>query len=233
MSGGELTRRGLLLAGPALGFRLEEAVLDVRAGAVRGSLQGPLPVGSIQKVFLALAVGGGARSWECTGRGCWRRHGRVDLAGALRDSCNGAFREWAQAVDLIRVNAVMRGYGLAEVAAGQSFWGEDSGWRPDVGDLLRAFERVVREGALRGALVEAGRTGTAAALGREVGGYAVAAKTGTAVCVHRDRADGDGLVVAAGPAEAVRWVLLMRGHGVTGSRVAGAAGIRMRELLRG
>jgi len=54
-------------------------------------------------------------------------------------------------------------------------------------------------------------------------------KTGTAVCLHTPRAPGDGFAIVMTPSTEPELLLMVRMHGVPGSRAAFTAG---RILLR-
>ena len=70
----------------------------------------------------------------------------------------------------------------------------------------------------------AARSGTAAAVSRELQGRGALAKTGTAPCIHRQKAPGDGLAMVMVPADHPRLALLVRVHGKPGSEAAAIAG---------
>ena len=69
----------------------------------------------------------------------------------------------------------------------------------------------------------AARSGTAAAVSRELRGGALA-KTGTVPCIHRQKAPGDGLAMVMVPADHPRLALLVRVHGKPGAEAAAIAG---------
>ena len=93
--------------------------------------------------------------------------------------------------------------------------------------LLRAYRLLLADPnaaeLARGMAISA-RSGT----GRAAGVGLV--KTGTAPCVHRRRAPGDGYAIAFFPAAAPRYALLVRVHGVPGAQAAVELG-RMLRLL--
>jgi len=153
----------------------------------------PMPVGSLQKPFVARAwaqahPGGPSPRFTCAkGSGCWFKagHGELGLARALAVSCNTYFLSLARDTPLGELKASLGAEGFAPAP----LCAEDAiglagtlSIRPSA--LLEAYRRLVKTPwpsgeALRGEVLaglrEAALTGTAGALGH--GGFW--AKTGT------------------------------------------------------
>ena len=124
---------------------------------------------------------------------------------------------------------------------GAALIGLDGDWRVSPLEIVRAYAQLasragdpgVRE-LLEGMELSA-EGGTAGAIGAALRGSAevaprVLAKTGTARCVHRHKAPGDGYVVALWPAASPRYALLVGVHGVPGARAAAVCGEMVRVL---
>jgi cell division protein FtsI/penicillin-binding protein 2 len=108
--------------------------------------------------------------------------------------------------------------------------GLGGGWRIAPLALAGAYCRWIAEPRaaelVRGmALAAQSGTGRAAGLGL--------IKTGTAPCVHEQKAPGDGYAMAFYPAEAPRYALLVRVHGVPGAEAARVAGKMLRVIRDG
>jgi hypothetical protein len=88
---------------------------------------------------------------------------------------------------------------------------------PAVAEILAGMERSARQG-------------TGAEVDRELESGGALVKTGTAACTHPRHAPGDGFVVALAPAEEPRILLMVRVHGVPGSRAAKTAGEMLRRI---
>ncbi len=213
---------------------LVDAASGRRVGAHWPEEARPVALGSLVKPFTVLAYGAshGYRFPEfvCSG-GCWlpRGHGRLRIAEALAQSCNSYFDQLARTTAVDDVRTVAARYGIEAPAAGASLIGRADGWKITPLKLIRAYCELARRGGEPGVdevlsgLAASAAHGTAKA----VGGAALA-KTGTAPCVHRPRAPGDGFTVVLFPAPKPRFGLLLRVHGVPGSESARRAG----ELLR-
>jgi cell division protein FtsI/penicillin-binding protein 2 len=201
-----------------------------------------VPVGSLVKPFTALAYGETHAFrfpvYNCLGDAshCWlpRGHGRMDISGAIAHSCNAYFLELARGVDAEALRAVVRRFGFSPPGAASTpaaliGVGETWGIAPlaiarAYGELVaRAVEPGIAE--VRAGLAMSARLGT----GRGVGGGAYV-KTGTAHCIHESREAGDGYAIALYPADAPRFNLLVRVHGVPGAKAAVVCG-RMRAAL--
>jgi cell division protein FtsI/penicillin-binding protein 2 len=95
--------------------------------------------------------------------------------------------------------------------------------------LLDSPSLVLRTMVLGGMETAASR-GTAASVDATLGQDAALAKTGTAPCTHRPRAQADGFAMIFVPAAEPRYLLLVRMHGATGARTAAEAA-RMLQAL--
>jgi hypothetical protein len=223
----ELTDEYLLLGGA------EPAVLGARWNGERRAA----PLGSLVKPFVALAFGSAHefRYPEFTCTGCWlpQGHGRIGITRALAHSCNSYFLELAERTEAADVARVALRFGLPEPGdtTPGALIGRDGKWRATPEAVARAYhelaERRTEPGVplILAALGECARSGTASAVRARV-----AAKTGTAPCVHSTRAPGDGLLVALFPGEAPRFVLVVRAHGVPGAECARRSGAFLRAV---
>ena len=239
-------------ASPDLSYLL----IDANTGAVLAARwerpEDALPLGSLVKPFTALAYaeGHGFRypSYECRGAadGCWLPggHGRIGIERAVAGSCNVYFRKLASEAGPDGVSAVARRLGMPDVPVhltDAALIGLGDDWQVSPLDILRAYARLasrsgdpgIRE-LLEGMELSA-EGGTAGAIGAALRGTTgveprVLAKTGTARCVHRHKAPGDGYVVALWPAASPRYALLVGVHGVPGARAAAVCGQMLRIL---
>jgi cell division protein FtsI/penicillin-binding protein 2 len=226
-------------------------LLDARTGELLASRwdqpESPIPLGSLAKPFAALAYGQQHDfrypSHTCRGSqtGCWRPggHGDVDLVSAIAFSCNSYFRVLTQDLDPGHVSRTADHYGIESPdggAVGMELAGLGPRWRisplrmahaylellgnrnnPAVAQIIAGMERSAREG-----------TGAEVDRVLEVGGAMV--KTGTAACTHVRLAPGDGFAIALAPAGDPRILLMVRVHGVPGSRAAKTAGQMLRRI---
>jgi cell division protein FtsI/penicillin-binding protein 2 len=198
-------------------------------------------MGSLVKPFTALAYGESHAfrypEFECHGSesGCWLPggHGKVGIVEAIAQSCNAYFDALAEEVRFEEMAAVARRFSIAappEHAPPAAYVGREGLWRLRPEETLRAFAALVANpssGVVRSGMEECARRGTARAVGRGL------AKTGTAPCSHRPKAPGDGFVIAFDRAEAPRYALLVRVHGVPGAEAAVVAGRMMRVIREG
>lgn len=226
-------------------------LLDARTGELLASrwdrADTPIPMGSLAKPFAALAYGQQHDfqfpSHICRGSqtGCWRPggHGDVDLVSAITFSCNSYFRVLTQNLGAADVSSTADRFGI-EAPDNNAFGIELAGlgprWRvsplrmaraylqlqgnrnhPAVAQILAGMERSAREG-----------TGLEVDRALKAGGAMV--KTGTAACIHERHAPGDGFAVALAPAVEPRILLMVRVHGVPGSRAARTAGQMLRRI---
>lgn len=229
----------LVGAAPALRvWRLEAERVDAGDGAPRGAL----PVGSLQKPFVAKAwalahPGAAPPHVMCDHRsGCWRPsgHGLCDLVRALTVSCNTYFRQLAGDTPPGALAETLRAEGF-DVAAAPTPAGAVGLPDPDARlaiapeALLRAYARLatrpwpageaVRRLVLQG-LRDAARVGTARGLARR--GYW--AKTGTVPALDGAPLQTSGWALALDDA-GTGWLALLP-HG-TGTQAATALGERL------
>ncbi len=189
------------------------------------------PVGSLVKVFTALAYGAGHQhkfpSAFCKGvsTGCWHAagHGRVELVEAIAHSCNSYFLELARAVDQRDVALVASSYRIAApvIDTPEARIGLGRGWLESPEVIALAYLTLAQRRHEPGAslvvegLRQCARRGTAKACGS-----GVLAKTGTSVCVHKPGMPGDGWALGLFPEDLPRYAVLVREHGVPGASAA-------------
>jgi cell division protein FtsI/penicillin-binding protein 2 len=209
-----------------------------------------IPPGSLLKPLIAIAYaeGHGYKYPEFVCRGaadrCWYPpgHGRIGITQAVEFSCNAYFLRLARKVSPQDLRVALARLGIENapdsVSPG-SLIGLGGNWRIPPERLARAYLTLISQSyepsvapLIEGMALSA-QSGTANAIGKAVGGAAVLAKTGTAPCVHRDRAPGDGYVLAVYPAESPRLLLLVRVHGVPGAEAAVTAGKILRIAVKG
>lgn len=197
------------------------------------------PLGSLVKPFVALAYGARRAfhypEMECSG--CWlpRGHGRIGITTALAQSCNSYFVQLARLTAVEEVERVARRYGLPvpQDLSAESLIGRFGKWRAAPHNIAGAYSELAQRRAEPGvsmvfdALRLCAQTGTAARCAAKV-----AAKTGTAPCVHSPKMPGDGLTVALFPESAPCFVLLARTHGAPGAECARRVGPFLRTVLR-
>ncbi len=202
-------------------------------------LQSAAPLGSLVKPFVTLAYGAGNAfrypKLEC--KGCWlpKGHGWIDIRTALAHSCNSYFVQLAGQTSIDDVERVATRYGLPvpEDTSAESLIGKFGNWRATPDKTVAAYSEMVHRRTEPGvamvleAMLLCAQSGTASRAGAKV-----AAKTGTAPCVHSPRLPGDGLMVALFPETTPRFVLLARTHGVPGAECAYRAGPFLRSALR-
>lgn len=207
-----------LLAAPAgedlLLFRGE---LD--ATRWRSDILKPVQPGSLWKPFLAASWQGPSPVYTCTGS-CWlgRKHGKLEMAGAISASCNFWFDCLTAAMPSSQITAFLQRFGLT---AGEGKW---EVWPVSPRALLLGFRELMEREhdypAVMAGLRGAATTGTARAMGSRF-----LAKTGTGPSI---RHSGDGWVLAAWDGKAA----LYRCEGVTGAQAAGRLARRVKaELL--
>ena len=202
------------------------------------------PVGSLVKVFTALAYGARQQnrfpSVVCKGEstGCWYAagHGRLELVGAIVHSCNSYFLTLARAVKQEDVALVASAYRIAPpvLDTPEARIGLGRGWLESPEAIALAYLTLARRRQEPGsALIVEGlrrcaRQGTAKACGA-----GVLAKTGTSICVHRPAMPGDGWALGLFPEDMPRYAVLVREHGVPGATAAVGLASRIAALRAG
>lgn len=219
---------------PALSYMLSEASSG-RVIASRWPESGrAIFPGSLMKPFLGAALARDA-VYNCTGERCWRRagHGRLSLTDAIAQSCNSYFLAAAASVDPDRIATIAKTYQLAapENFTAETLIGLGRSWPQSPADLLGAYRLLLADESqseVRRGLLLSAREGTAHLVKLDA-----LAKTGTAPCSHKVRGEGDGLAIAAWPADTPRYLLLVRVHNTTGANAAQVAGGMVRALAAG
>jgi len=220
-------------------------LIDVRTGAVLASrwnnLEQPIPLGSLVKPFTALAYGEEHQfrypTHVCRGdaSGCWlpRGHGEIGITAAIADSCNSYFRMLTATMTSTDVIPAATRLGLdppGPELSGSDLIGVGNRWLISPLHMARAYLELNRRRDQSGAraviagMEQSARKGTGAEVDRALKYTRALVKTGTAACTHRDRAPGDGFVVALVPAEQPELLLMVRVHGVPGAKAALTAG---------
>ena len=226
-------------------------LLNARTGQVLASRWDqpnvPIPLGSLTKPFAALAYGEHHDShfpaYTCRGfeTGCWRPggHGELDLAAAIAYSCNSYFRFLTAELRAADVSPTASQFGIEPPdgeMSGPELAGLGPRWRISPMRMVRAYLRLlaVREQpAVREILAgmeRSARQGTGAEVDRALHSGGALVKTGTAACTHPRHAPGDGFALALVPADEPRILLMVRVHGVPGSRAAKTAGQMLRRI---
>lgn len=226
-------------------------LLDARTGALLASrwddADHPIPLGSLVKPFLALAYGEEHQfrypTHFCHGDagGCWlpRGHGEVGVTAAIAGSCNSYFRMLAAGMTGADIVPAARRLGLdlpAPELAGPELIGVENHWLVSPMHMAHAYLELNRRRDQPGVrevmagMAQSARRGTGAEVDRALQHSNALVKTGTAACSHRDRAPGDGFVVALVPAEQPELLLMVRVHGVPGARAALIAGHMLRRI---
>ncbi|HEY3738303.1 MAG TPA: hypothetical protein VGL53_00590 [Bryobacteraceae bacterium] len=202
------------------------------------------PVGSLVKVFTALAYGARHQYQypevvcKGTSTGCWYAagHGRMNLVTAIAHSCNSYFLALARDTGMQDVALVSSSYRIAAplVDSPEARIGLGRGWleRPEAIALayltLAARRREPGVPLIIEGLRQCARVGTA-----RVCGEGVLAKTGTSVCVHHPSMPGDGWAIGLFPEEGPRYAVLVRQHGVPGATAAVQLAGKIRALREG
>ncbi|MGZ4733162.1 MAG: penicillin-binding transpeptidase domain-containing protein [Terriglobales bacterium] len=226
-------------------------LLDVRTGAVLASgwdhADQPIPLGSLVKPFTALAYGEEHQFrypiHACRGaeEGCWltRGHGEIGITAAIADSCNAYFRMLTARMTSADVIPAASRLGLDPPApdlSGPDLIGIGNRWLISPLHMAHAYLELNRRRDQPGVrevvegMDQSARQGTGSEVDRALQRSSALVKTGTAVCTHRDRAPGDGFVVALVPAEQPELLLMVRVHGVPGARAALTAGRMLRRI---
>jgi hypothetical protein len=227
------------------GREVSYLLLDVQTGAVLASrwenADRPIPLGSLVKPFIALAYGEEHQFRYpihlCRGdaTGCWlpHGHGEIGITAAVADSCNSYFRMLTAGMTSADVIPTSTRLGLDPPAAelsGPDLIGVGNRWLVSPLHMAHAYLELNRRRDQVGArevvsgMAQSARRGTGAEVDHALKHSSALVKTGTAACIHRDHAPGDGFVVALVPAEQPELLLMVRVHGVPGAKAALTAG---------
>ena len=207
-----------------------------------------VPFGSLLKAFVVMAYAADHDKFPvhaCHGTvdRCWlpRGHGSLGLEQALAHSCNAYFLALARDVSPSAVKQMTDDFGLRQPPSfrPETLIGLDGRWRNSPLQLARAYRKLlgVRKDPVPQrifvGMTMAADDGTGEAIRASDKPGRVLIKTGTAKCTHPHHAAGDGFALAMWPAEAPRYLLLVRRHGEPGSRAAELAGRMVEALQRG
>ena len=218
------TRRNLLAAAvPAVLPPADQVIATLPEGRITtahwvDTVDAPTRPGSLWKPILAAAHTGPNLRFHCDGTQCWlnRKHGWLDMPGALAQSCNQWFHQFYKT---LRKPIPLLGL----PAQPDDDW---PNWRCTPHQLVRAYVELLARRQdhplVIAGLRQAAEKGTAKALGHNV-----LAKTGTG---PSQRHAGDGWVIAAHPADMPVKLVLYRQRGVTGAQAAQALA-RLRILI--
>jgi len=242
---------------PAVSFLLLDARTGALLASRWDDPEKRIPMGSLVKPFTALAYGQQHEfhypAHVCMGEtsGCWRPsgHGTVDLTSAIANSCNSYFRMLTSGMNGSQAAPVARQFGLDEPGprlhdaalfglSDPALGNRDPGnqWLISPLHMARAYVELARLGNQPGivdilaGMAQSARDGTGREAGRALRTPNALVKTGTAPCTHPSHAPGDGFVVALFPADAPDFLLLVRVHGVPGSRAAATAGEMLHRI---
>jgi cell division protein FtsI/penicillin-binding protein 2 len=233
-------RTALARANPGL----EYLVLDLRTHEVLAdsfaSPSAPIPAGSLLKPFLALAYArthnGTIPTVVCHGHPdrCWKPqgHGSIALTQAIAQSCNAYFLALAR--DLATADIPYLPAPPANPTP-ETLIGLTPDWVIAPEALAQAYAALLAapasptHTAILAGMRESAQHGTAARIGAHPGG--VLAKTGTAPCIDPTcAANGDGLVLAAAPADRPTILVLVRRRATNGATTAASAGRILTQL---
>jgi len=197
------------------------------------------PVGSLIKPFLAVAYGRTHDSFPvfyCHGKKtCWlpRGHGELGVTQAIAVSCNSYFHQLLAEAEPGFAAETLQGFG----STSQDSTGRDKaelfekglGWQAAPLALVHAYLGLLNGSgdkpvaAVLDGMALSASSGTASAVDSELRRIRALAKTGTAPCIHRKKAPGDGLALLMVPADHPRLLVLVRLHGKPGSAAAAVA----------
>jgi len=236
-------------ADPGVSFLLMDAPTGKLAAARWPEMQEPIPLGSLVKPFAAVAYtdthGLPYPVHVCHGEasGCWlpRGHGRIGITAAIGYSCNSYFRALTQDLRGEQVLPTARRFGIeapSTTLSGPALLGIGNGWKISpvhiAGAYLELYRRRDQPGIapLLEGMAQSARRGTGLRVGAALPHGAALVKTGTAPCTHTPRMPGDGFAVALLPADSPQIVLLVRVHGVPGSKAAATAGHMLQRITQ-
>jgi cell division protein FtsI/penicillin-binding protein 2 len=203
-------------------------------------------MGSLVKPFTALAYAqsheGRFPKFHCSGKKtCWlpRGHGTLGITEAIAQSCNSYFRQLAADVPADTAGQLFKEYGLAQFddpRAHAVLAGTDKSWKNTPDAIARAYLQLWSNHAdasidtIFSGMQLSAQTGTGRALASILKHSQALVKTGTAPCAHQPQAPGDGFALVMVPAESPRLLLLVRGHGMPGSKAAGIAARMLAQI---
>lgn len=207
----------------------------------------PIPIGSLAKPFAALAYGAHHDfhypPHTCRGSetGCWRPggHGDVDLVSAIAFSCNSYFRVLTEGLNAGDLSQTADHFGIElpdASAAGMELAGLGPRWRISPLHVARAYLDLLQNrespavSQILAGMERSAQEGTGAEVDRTLGPGGALVKTGTAACTDARHAPGDGFALVFAPAQEPRIMLMVRVHGVPGSRAARTAGQMLRRI---
>jgi Penicillin binding protein transpeptidase domain len=226
-------------------------VLDVETGALIARhwphADQPIPLGSLVKPFAALAYAQHHAYrfpiFVCRGMasGCWQPspHGRLNISSALAYSCNSYFRDLTSRLTGSQMEEVALQFGLDPPdprLTGPAFMGLGDGWPISPLHMAHAYVELMRRrdepaiSEILAGLADSAQWGTGRAVGRILTRGDVFVKTGTAICRHTPRASGDGFTIAVTASDEPKLLVMVRVHGVPGSRAALTAGRMLSRL---
>lgn len=240
-----------LLGDEFRGDKVSFLLLDGRTGLLLASRwdnpTSPIPFGSLVKPFTALAYaerhGFSYPTHFCKGTtsGCWLPggHGNSTIETAIANSCNSYFRMLAANLSGEDVGPTAVSFGLEvprSSLSGAALCGLGNNWLISPLHMARAYLELSRRREQPGVrevlagMAQSARQGTGSEVGHALKHCDALVKTGTAACTHRNRAPGDGFVVALVPAERADLLLLVRVHGVPGAKASAIAGRMLSRL---
>jgi hypothetical protein len=226
---------------------LEVMLLDLRTHEIIADTfahpETPIPAGSLLKPFLALAYGQAHGdvfpTVVCHGHPdrCWKDggHGPITLTDAVAQSCNAYFLALARNLTPAGTASIPYLPAPPPNAAPEALMGLTPDWAIAPKTLAQAYAALLgssptpTQSAILAGMRGSALHGTASGIGAHPGG--VLAKTGTAPCIDAHcTASGDGLVVAAVPANHPTLLLLVRKRATTGATTAVSAGRILSQL---
>jgi cell division protein FtsI/penicillin-binding protein 2 len=237
-------------ADPEISYMLFDAVHHELLASRWPNSHRRVSVGSILKPFIAMAYasvhGDKFPQHVCHGTAdrCWlpRGHGSIGLEHAVAHSCNAYFRALAAELSAAAMKKTALDFALEAPPsfAPDTLVGLDNSWHNAPLQIVEAYIRLAgrtrNDGLVKRVLAGmalAADDGTGIALAAAEKPGKVLIKTGTASCTHERPAPGDGFAITLWPAEAPRYVLMVRRHGKPGSQAAEVAGKMIASLQEG
>jgi len=209
-----LDRRSFLAAAFLPGLPPAEKIIlrlpenEIVSANWNDDIDAPAQPASLWKPFLAATHTGPSPRFHCDGKQCWlgRRHGWLDMPGALAQSCNQWFHQLYKTLP-----RPVHLLGLPEPP--NDDW---PNWSCSPKQLVHGYAELLARRTdyplVIAGLRQAAEKGTAKALGSNY-----LAKTGTGPSKFHA---GDGWVFAAHPADNSTKLILYRQRGVTGAQAA-------------